>query len=395
MKKTNYLEIIGVLSLSLILTSAMAVSGCIPAMIEEFSEYSRSSVELLLSVPAFAMMTMIALSPIMAKYIPERVIVASGLIIFAVMGLVPVFVRSYPVIFASRIVFGLGTGLVNAKAITMVGERFTGELQQKLQGIRCSMETIGQTVLTLIAGQLLVFGWNYSFLIYSVAFVVLILFLAFVPVRENATVEANAENGDVSNQSGERGRLTAKNWLFILGNALLGYLMVSTNVSLSLRIPSYMIETGIGTAVDGSTIMGISTFAGFLAGLVFGAMAKKLGDNINLVSLCIGAAGLIIILFAKNFVVMALGAALSGFCVTCCTSKVFGSLPECLPANTLATANAAVLVGCNLGSFTAPFVLGVINVVNPALHAGFVAYAGVYAILIVGMLVKRVQSKRN
>ena len=136
MKKTNYLEIIGVLSLSLILTSAMAVSGCIPAMIEEFSEYSRSSVELLLSVPAFAMMTMIALSPIMAKYIPERVIVASGLIIFAVMGLVPVFVRSYPVIFASRIVFGLGTGLVHAKAITMVGQRFTGELQQNLQGIR-------------------------------------------------------------------------------------------------------------------------------------------------------------------------------------------------------------------------------------------------------------------
>lgn len=403
MKKTNYLEIIGVLSLSFILTSAMSVSGCIPAMIEEFSSYSRSSVELLLSVPAFAMMTMIALSPVIAKYVPERSIVAMGLLIFAAAGLIPVFVRSYPFIFVSRIVFGLGTGLVNAKAITMVGERFTGELQQKLQGIRCSMETLGQTAMTLIAGQLLVFGWNYSFLIYAVAFVILILFLLFVPERKNdasehAASKKKSEDSVESNaalENDKKGKLTKKELPFILGNALLGYLMVSTNVSLSLRIPSYMLETGMGTAVDGATVMGISTFAGFLAGIVFGSMAKKLKDKLLPVSLSVGAAGLFIILFANRFVFVAFGAALTGFCVTCCTSKVFGSLPERLPTNTLATANAAVLVGCNLGSFTAPFVLGAINMVSPDLKAGFVTYGAVYIMLIICMAVKLMVLKRN
>ena len=54
MSKRKKLEIIGVLSLSFILTSALAVSGSIPAMIEEFSNYSRGNVELLLSVTAFS-----------------------------------------------------------------------------------------------------------------------------------------------------------------------------------------------------------------------------------------------------------------------------------------------------------------------------------------------------
>ena len=134
MRKKNYFEIIGVLSLSFMLTSSMAVSGGIPAMIEEFATYSRSSVELLLSVTSFTMMLMIALSPILSKYIPERMIIITGLLIYTVSGITPVFIQSYPIMFLSRIIFGLGTGLINAKAITLIGERFTGDLQQKLQG---------------------------------------------------------------------------------------------------------------------------------------------------------------------------------------------------------------------------------------------------------------------
>lgn len=386
MSKRKKLEIIGVLSLSFILTSALAVSGGIPAMIEEFSNYSRGDVELLLSVTAFTMMLMIILSPLIAKYIPERTVVSVGLLIYAVTGILPVFIQSYPLIFASRIVFGLGTGLVNAKAITMVGERFTGDLQQKLQGIRCSMETLGQTILTLSAGKLLVFGWNYSFLVYSVAFLILIIFLMFVPEKANSFA-ANAS------EPATKGKLTSRELPFIVGNALLGFLMVSTNVSLSLRISSYMLETGIGTASDGAMIMSISTFAGFIAGIVFGSMAEKLGKHLHTVSLAIGLTGLFVIMIANNFVFVAAGASLVGFCVTCCTSKVFGSLPEHLPSNTLATANACVLVGCNMGSFTAPFVLRIIDQMNPALKTTFLAYGTIYIGLIVWFIVKRVVHK--
>ena len=379
MKKTNYLEVIGVLSLSLILTSAYAVSGCLPAMIEAFPDYSRSSVELLLSLPSFAMMVMIALSPAISKLLSEKVVLTTGLLIYVVTGVIPVFFTSYPVIFVSRVLMGVGTGLINTKAVSMIGERFIGDLQSKLQGIRCSMETLGQTVLTLVAGQLLVFGWNIPFIIFSVALVILVLYLAFVPDRK-------MESQDVVVESDSNGKLTKKDWIFILQNALLGFLLVSTNVSISLRMPSYVIEKGIGTAVDGSTILGISTFAGFVGGILFGILVKKWKNYLLPISMGVAAAGLGLILFADSFLLMAAGAALCGFAVTCGTSYMFSRLPEALPAQTLTTANAVVLVGCNMGSFTAPFVLKIVNLFSPALSAGFVAYGAVYLVLAVGIL---------
>lgn len=262
MKKTNYLQIVGVLSLSLILTSAFSISGSVPSMLEVFDGYSRANIELLISVPSFFMMTMIALSPVLYRVIPERVMVVIGLLLFGIAGVAPVFLRSFPLIFISRIFLGIGTGMINGKAVSIIGERFTGELRQKLQGIRCSMETLGQATLTLIAGQLLIFGWNYSFLIYAAAFLVLFLYLAFVPVA-GKTFTAD----DAAKETEEEGdKLRKEDWIFVIKHALLGFLMISTNVSLSLRVPSFVIEKGIGTAVDGATIMSISIFSGFIGG---------------------------------------------------------------------------------------------------------------------------------
>ena len=49
MNKSNKLEIIGVLSLSLLICSAFAVSSCVPEMVKDFPDQSRSTLELLMS----------------------------------------------------------------------------------------------------------------------------------------------------------------------------------------------------------------------------------------------------------------------------------------------------------------------------------------------------------
>ena len=387
MKKTNYLEMIGVLSLSLILTSAYSVSACLPEMIEQFSGYSRSSVELLLSVPSFAMVVMIAMSSIISKFIPERVMIGGGLLLFGTAGIVPVFIQSYPVMLIARICMGIGTGLINAKAITVIGERYTGALQQKLQGIRCSMETLGQASLTLIAGQLLLFGWNYSFLIYAIAFVILFLYLAFVPVRKTDMQDAMNETEKTdNNNSSVAEKVTIRTWLSILKYAALGFLMISTNVANSLRVPSYVIEKGIGTASQGAMILSCSVFAGFISGLFYGFLVEKLKKAVLPIALACASVGLFTMYMADSLIVMGIGACISGAFVTICISYMFSRLPETLPINVLNTGNSIVLVGCNLGSSTAPFVLQGVSLINPSLRMGFLAYGTVFLILAVVIL---------
>lgn len=383
MKKKNYMEIIGVLSLSLILTSALAVSSCLPDMLNTFSNHSRSSVELLMSVPAFAMMIIIALSPMLLKYLNERTMITAGLLIYGFAGMVPTFFTSYGIILLSRILMGIGIGLINTKAISMIGERFTGNLQQRLQGMRCSMETLGQATLTLIAGQLLGIKWNYAFVIYGIAFVILFIYLKFVPAS-NVQSNTNIESKKVDH------KISLNEWIIIFQNAVLGGILVCSSVSNSLRIASYVTEKGIGTAVNGATILSLATFVGFLSGLIFGNLIKTLRRFTLPFSMCIGAIGFAIIAFANNLIVVAIGASISSFSVTIGTSFIFNRLSTRLPVSALDTGNSIVLVGCNLGSFIAPFVLQAVNVVSTDLSAGFLAYAILYLIIAILAFVRSI-----
>lgn len=378
---------IGVLSLSLILTSAYSVSCCLPEMIEYFNGYSRSSIELLLSVPSFAMLTMIALSSIISRFLPERAMITTGLILYGAAGVVPVFVQSYPIMFAARICLGIGTGLINSKAITVIGERYTGSLQQKLQGIRCSMETLGQASLTLVAGQLLIFGWNYAFLIYSVAFLILFLYLTFVPAKEKQVKEEIREEKAAAGTEGAK-VFNTKTILSIVKYAALGFLMISTNVSNSLRVPSYIVDQGLGTAAHGSLILSCSVFSGFVSGLFYGFLAEKLKKAVLPFGLLGASCGLFTMYKADSLILIAIGACICGAFVTICLSYMFSRLPETLPISALNTGNSIVLIGCNLGSSTAPFVLQAIGLVNNSLNGGFITYAMAYAGLAVIVILK-------
>lgn len=383
MKKRNYMEIIGILALSLILTSALAVSSCLPEMLQAFPNHSRSSVELLMSVPAFSMMLVIASSPVILKYFNERSMITTGLLIYGIAGMGPLLFKSFTWIFLSRIFMGIGLGLLNTKAVSMIGERFSGNLQQRLQGIRCSMETLGQATLTMIAGQLLGIKWNYAFLIYCIGFVILFMYLTFVPEPSDTLRRITA-------QKRENYKITSKEWVVIFQNAILGGIIVCSSVSNSLRIASYVTEKGLGTDVNGATILSIATFAGFLGGLVFGNLMKVFKQYMLPFSLFTGAIGFATIAFADNLIVVAVGTSICGFAVTSCTSFIFNRLSTRLPVKALDTGNSVVLVGCNLGSFSTPFVLRTVNVVSSDLSVGFLAFAVLYLIISIVVLIRNI-----
>ena len=83
---------------------------------------------------------------------------------------------------------------MNTRAVSMIGERFEGARRARLLGFRQSAETIGQTFMTLVAGQLLILSWKSSFLVYTFSFLVLILYLAFVPAANSPeTIETRKD----------------------------------------------------------------------------------------------------------------------------------------------------------------------------------------------------------
>ncbi|MEI5993852.1 MFS transporter [Candidatus Enterococcus mansonii] len=379
------MEKIAILSLSLILTSMLAVSGSIPALIQQFDGYSRSSIEFLVSIPAFPMIIMVALSPLLSKILSERVTIIVGLLIAGGAGILPTVLTSYNSILVSRVFLGIGFGLINTRAISIIGERWSGGERATLLGFRVSAETIGQTVMTLVAGQLLAFGWKYPFYVYALAFFILIMYLLFVPSEQRSTDDSVQEDAAEANAVAKK--MTTEQKGFVLMNAVFIGLLICVNVSNALRLPSYIVETGIGTSIEASRVLSMMMFTGFLAGLTFGKLMSWLKNQLLTVNLLILGLGLVVIALTSNIITIALGAFLCGFSVTICITCVFNNLSENLSKEMLNTGMAVVLVGCNIGASGAPVVLNWIGLINDNLTTSFLVYAMIIISVGVGVFI--------
>ena len=90
-------------------------------------------------------------------------------------------------------------------------------------GIRGSMELIGGASCSLLVGQLLKIHWTFAFLIYGFGFVILIMYLLFVPTMEQVEKKQITKRKQVLNK---------KDLGMILGMALLAGFVICINLRL-------------------------------------------------------------------------------------------------------------------------------------------------------------------
>ena len=357
------MEKFAILSLSWMLISTYSVSTALPAMKEYYIEYTGSQVEFLVSAAALGITFTILFNTVIAKYLKERLMVAGGLLLLSGSGIVPVFTDVYPVILGSRFLFGIGVGLVNVKAISIISERYSGREQETLLGFRSSFEMLGNAVLTLIAGQLLAFGWQKAFLVYALGFLVLALYLLFVPEKE--------ETMHTAIEKSTSGMFNQKNIRTAIFYTICGFLLVVANATCSLRIPVLVEERGFGTASTASIVLSVLMIVGILAGFLYGNLLKICRKKIFFFCLAGYCVGMILMAAAESFLLFMAGVAITGFAHTTGITCVFNGAAADEPGELLSVVNSIVLVGCNLGSACAPFLIGEIELVWPVSFAAF------------------------
>ena len=90
---------------------------------------------------------MLLLNSFIDKWLSDRQLIVTGLLLLSSAGIFPFFVQAYPLVLLSRIAFGMGIGLINAKAIAIISQRYQGKERVQMLGIRGSMELIGWSFL--------------------------------------------------------------------------------------------------------------------------------------------------------------------------------------------------------------------------------------------------------
>ena len=353
----QFLEKVSILSLSLVLITSFSISSALPAMFDYYQGYSAGQVELLVSLPSFGIMAMLLLNGVLERIFPERLQLTLGLLILSISGTAPFWYQGYYFVFATRLLFGIGVGMLNAKAISIISERYHGKTRIQMLGFRGSAEVVGASILTLAVGQLLAFGWTATFLAYAAGLVVLVLFLLFVPYNKEEVHESKQKPEEVV-------RLTRSMKQLIFFLAIGAAVIVCTNTAITFRIPSLMIEAGFGDAQLSSLVLSAMQLIGILAGISFSFLITAFKEKLLLVAGVTFGIGQIIIALSPSLWVVVAGSVLGGFAYSIALTTVFQLISERIPAKLLNKATSYTVLGCSFGASLTPFVLSGIGLVT-------------------------------
>lgn len=375
---TKILEKVSLLGLSLLLISAFSISTALPPMLDYYSPtYNASQVELLVSVPSFSVVAMLLLNPFVDKWLNDRQLIMTGLILLSSAGIFPFFVQWYPLVLLSRLIFGMGIGFINAKAISIISQRYQGKERIQMLGIRGSVELIGGASCSLLVGQLLKIHWTLAFLIYGFGFIILAIYLLFVPPMEQI------EKKEI--QKSKQG-LNKKDFAMILGMALLSGFVICINSSISLRVPLFQVDGKTIVGGESALVLSLEQGIGIVAGLSFASLLAHIKNRLLPMALLCLSICLFGIALANNLLTLILSSVGVGFFYSIILTFIFHRLSECIARNLLNKATAYVLLGCNLGSAVSPYILKLLALVSSSFSWIFLAYAIVSFLLFLGFL---------
>lgn len=357
--KNSMITKLAFLSVSFMLTSAYAVQSALPQL-KASLHVTQTQSEYLATTPSFAVMIFVVLSPLLQEWfkISDKKMIMAGVTIVGVMGLVPFFnIHSYPIILGSRLLLGAGYGLYNSQAISMISVWYDGETRAQMLGWRAAAEQIGQACTLFIAGLLLTAsGWHASFLVYGLAFVVLIFFALRVPDDSKvAQVEekVETENQEMAEDLEEDAIKKTSPVVYLL--VLFAFLLVVDYVGMENRFPGLAVHLRGAQYTGASNFLSLMLIGATLGGLFYGAIQKRLGFGTVYLGLGLMALSNFLFYFAgSSFAMLVIGLLLIGFPLQLVSPLIFNLLPDLAPAKRQPLVTSMVLIGFNFGAFFSP-----------------------------------------
>lgn len=377
--KTGILKLT-ILSISLMLSAASAISVTLPMIKNQFPEISPATVESLVTIPSFTMMIFILLSSFIVKVIGKKKTVMLGLTLAFVGGVIPVFATNFSVIYISRFILGAGTGIYNSLAVSLIGDYFDGETQQKMLGYQTAFATLGSSFATFLAGILVNVAWQYSYLIYFLTLPIVILVALFLP----------ADKKEVSNQDATFSKQKQSVNFLVIFSCVMMFVFFILIMNIFTKTSTLVVEMNYTNQGFLGTAFTISSLIGAIGGFAYGHVRAVLKQFTPVVALIL--IGIVYFLIPSVNSMLMLTMILSGgmLVVSIFIPYMYDILLPGAPENSTNLAISLAMVSCNLGSFFSPFVVQWLgNLVGNTSSAFSFTIGGIVFVLMAGVFLLR------
>lgn len=308
-----------------------------------------------------------------------RLPLAAGLAVYGLGGGAGLVIDSYPVLFASRLVLGVGTAAVFTCSTAALLGLYRGEMRDKVMGWRTAATTAGGFAYPLAAGALGNHSWHAPFAIYLIGLPLGIATLFALP-------KATSASEDSTKVKGERGgavRLLREHPL-VLG--LCGLWVASTGLMmvLAVSLPRRLDQLGIhDTLVVALYGVVLSSGAASLIGLTYAKLTARFGYTV-LMRCAVGAwtAGLLLFAVAGHWGPLLLVPVLTGIGSGIMMPTLTVLVDRAAPAEQRGTATSLQATALFGGQFGSPLVFGPLIDATSIATGALIAAAGTGGILV-------------
>jgi len=189
----------------LLLPITMAVMGLIvlvpvlPGMMAHYRDVPGVDylVPLMLTLPALCVALLSPIAGVVVDFFGRRRTCIAALIVYSIVGVLPIFLESLMAIIVSRVVLGAMEALVVISSTTLIGDYFHGRDREKWLANQTAVASVSSILLAFLGGALGSFGWRGAFASYgvSILFAIALMIWTWEPRKSDEPVGETAPAG--------------------------------------------------------------------------------------------------------------------------------------------------------------------------------------------------------
>lgn len=291
-------------------------------------------------------------------------------------------ITDYAYVIASRIIVGVGLGLMFPVGNASIIAFFEGRERSRLLGLGVAIQFVFNLIYTAAAGYLTEIGWNYSFLAYLIGLVPVAAAVAWMPEAKPLVAAARAQNRLARGERREKERVPRAVWGYALF-ALAGWTCV---VTVQVVTSTVLDTRGLATPGEAALVINCCGIGSIVCGLVFPQLVAWFKERLFGVSAAVVAIGIAPCLVAPSAPVYALGVFLLGFGGSAFFTAAQNATGNIAPKGRVPFVSGVMTSIMNLGPFLAPYVFaasvaGVPSMGNDAVFPVLMALAAAVAVV--------------
>lgn len=252
-----------ILSISMItILGSTAVSPALAGIKTAFPTYSDFMIQMILTIPPLFIIPSCFLCNVLTARWGKKQVLILGIILYLIGGIGAGLMPGFYLVLMARALLGVACGLITPMAQALISSNFEGDTRDRLMSYSASASYLMGIIASFVVAWLAASNWRLAFLIYSIAFMVLILNIKYLPKDKKVVRKQDTE------------RELSVNWkagLVICGMALINVAFYTFSTSIAL----YLKGEEIGNDTTSGYVVSVFMAAGFFMGFAVPSVRKK------------------------------------------------------------------------------------------------------------------------